>query len=75
VALLQIRFCKKILGIFFFCDAVDTDIHEELKNKITTTGAKRLQLAQLKNKKSASNFAAKDRICNSAEVKKVWYIL
>jgi hypothetical protein len=47
-ALLQIRFCKKILGIFFFCDAVDTDIHEERKNKITT------------------NFAAKDRICNSA---------
>jgi GT2 family glycosyltransferase len=50
MALLQIRFCKKILGIFFFCDAVDTDIHEERKNKITTTGAKRLQLAQLNKK-------------------------
>ena len=34
--LLQIRFCKKFLGIFFFSDAVDTSIHKELKNKITT---------------------------------------
>jgi hypothetical protein len=34
--LLQIRFCKKFLGIFFFSDEVDKDIHEELKNKITT---------------------------------------
>jgi hypothetical protein len=68
MALLQIRFCKKILGIFFFCGRKDTDIHEERKNKITTTGAKRLQLAQLKNKKSASNFAAKDRIEGSATI-------
>lgn len=30
-----IRFCKKILGIFFFRDAVDMDIHEEQKKKIT----------------------------------------
>jgi hypothetical protein len=36
MALSQIRFCKKILGIFFFCDAVDMDIHEEQKKKITT---------------------------------------
>jgi hypothetical protein len=36
VALSQIRFCKKILGIFFFYDAVDNDIHEERKKKITT---------------------------------------
>jgi len=36
MALSQIRFCKKFLGILFFSDAVDIDIHEELKNKITT---------------------------------------
>ena len=36
MALSQIRFCKKFLGILFFGDAVDIDIHEELKNKITT---------------------------------------
>ncbi len=36
MALSQIRFCKKILGSLFFGDAVDTDIHEEPKNKLTT---------------------------------------
>ena len=36
MALPQIRFCKKFLGILFFGDAVDTCIHEETKNKITT---------------------------------------
>jgi hypothetical protein len=39
MAMSQIRFCKKILGIFFFCDAVDIDIHKEQKNKITTNFA------------------------------------
>jgi len=32
----QNRFCKKFLGDLFFCDAVDTDIHEDQKNKPTT---------------------------------------
>ena len=36
MTLSQIRFCKKFLGILFFGDAVDTDLHEETKNKITT---------------------------------------
>jgi hypothetical protein len=36
MALLQIRFCKKFLGSLFFKGAVDIDIHEELKNKLTT---------------------------------------
>ena len=36
MALPQIRFCKKFLGILFFGDTVDTYIHEETKNKITT---------------------------------------
>ncbi|MDX2082848.1 MAG: hypothetical protein SFV53_02540 [Rickettsiales bacterium] len=35
-AMLQIRFCKKFLGSLFFGDAVDKDIHEESKNKLTT---------------------------------------
>jgi hypothetical protein len=35
MALSQIRFCKKFLGSLFFVDAVDKDIHEETKNKIT----------------------------------------
>ncbi len=33
---MQICFCKKFLGILFFNDAIDADIHKELKNKITT---------------------------------------
>jgi hypothetical protein len=36
MGLLQIRFCKKFLGIFFLKGVVDMDIHKELKNKITT---------------------------------------
>ena len=36
MALLQIRFCKKFLGSSFFGDAVDTDIHEEQKDELTT---------------------------------------
>lgn len=34
--LLNSRFYKKMLGTFFFDDAVDTNIHKESKNKITT---------------------------------------
>jgi hypothetical protein len=36
MGLLNSRFYKKILGIFFFGDAVYKDIHEEIKKKITT---------------------------------------
>ena len=36
MALSQIRFCKKFLGSLLFGDAVNTDIHEEPKNKLTT---------------------------------------
>ena len=36
LVLLKAKFFKEFLGIFFFSDVVDTDIHKELKNKITT---------------------------------------
>jgi len=34
--LLKGKFFKEFLGIFFFSDAVDIEIHKKLKNKITT---------------------------------------
>ena len=34
--LLQDKFFKEFLGIFFLEGAVDIDIHKKLKNKITT---------------------------------------
>ena len=36
MGVLNFRFYKKMLGIFFFGEAVDINIHKEPKNKITT---------------------------------------
>ena len=36
MGVLNFRFYKKMLGIFFFDKAVDINIHKEPKNKITT---------------------------------------
>ncbi len=67
MALSQIRFCKKFLGSLFFGDAVDTDIHEEPKNKLTTQIDYRFVTRTNKKQKNLRvKFEAKDRICDSA---------
>jgi len=60
----QNRFCKKFLGNSVFGDAVDPDIHEELKNELTTQIFD-LQLPTNEKNKFVVKFEAKDRFCDS----------
>jgi hypothetical protein len=47
MGLLKGKFFKEFLGILFFDDAVDIDIHKEEKNKITTKFKEKRRLSMV----------------------------